>query len=66
MKNIRLSLLAASMAFLSSCGNNTETDAKTDTSKLPAFASTYAPLPSETQMPVSLMGLGKISRTRAC
>ena len=51
MKNIHLSLLAtASMAFLPACGNNTETDTKTDTSTLPAFASTYAPLPSETTL----------------
>jgi len=51
MKNIRLSLLAAaSMAFLSACGNGTETDTKTDTSNLPAFASTYSPQPSETTL----------------
>jgi len=51
MKNIRLSLLAAaSMAFLSACENGTETDTKTDTSNLPAFASTYSPQPSETTL----------------
>ena len=38
------------MAFLPACGNNTETDTNTDTSTLPAFASTYAPLPSETTL----------------
>ena len=54
------------MALLSSCGNNTETDAKTDTSKLPAFASTYAPLPSETTLITNariIDGTGPVSYT---
>jgi len=48
MKNIHLTLLAA--LSLTACTNDANTDAKEDTSKAPAFASTYSPQASETTL----------------
>jgi len=51
IKTIRMTLLGAtSLALLTACGGQTETNTEDKSDKGPAFASTYTPQPSETTL----------------